>query len=434
MSNPSTAQSVPTPQPAAPDPAATTAARRNFLRFWAGQTLSEFGTRIGAVGMPVIAVDLLRADNQQVGILSALGSVGFLLFGLPAGAWIDRWLKRHTMIIADLVRLLAVLAIPLLWTVGELRIWHLYVVSGVVGLATVFFDVAYQSYIPVLVTDQEIGRANARLEATAQLATTGGPALGGLLMRVLSAPLVMLSDAFAYTSSVVTLALTRDTERRRSASERQHRSLGAEIAEGLRFVGNQPVIRRLVLSMGFSAVFANVVATLLPILVLRQIGLSAFMLGVVMTFGSIGGAIGAMMAPRLRQRFSSGLVIAGGLVVAAMFCMVSPLAALAGRGDRPLATVLLIVSECGMVAGAVAFNVTQVSLRQRLCPKNLLGRMNASIRFAVWGSTPIAAMLAGWLGTQIGVVPTMWIGSVGALLTVLPVLRIGRLIPADLSR
>ncbi|MFD5393464.1 MFS transporter [Streptomyces sp. NPDC127097] len=402
-----------------------------FLRFWFGQTLSQFGTRIGTLGMPVIAVDVLHAGNTQVGILGAVSTISFLLVGLPAGAWVDRWLKRPTMMLAALIRALVVLAIPWLWFTGGLQIWHLYVVATLVGLVTVFFDVAYQSYVPILVPAGDVGRANARLEATSQLATTGGPALSGLFMRVVSAPVLMLGDTLSYLVSFGCLASIKDSEvqQRREAGPR--RALATEIGEGLRFVRDQPVIRRLVVAMGFSNLFVSMVSTLMPILVLRTIGLDAFMLGVVMTCGSIGGVLGAGLAPMLRRRLSDGTVIAGGLLAAGVFVMVTPVAGLISGTHRNLGTVLLMIAEFCMTAAALVYNVTQVSLRQRLCPKHLLGRMNASIRFVVWGSIPLSAFLAGWLSSLMGVVPTLWIGGIGSLLTALPILGIGRLIPVD---
>jgi MFS-type transporter involved in bile tolerance (Atg22 family) len=403
---------------------------RGFLRFWCGQTFSQFGSRVGTLGMPVIAIDTLHAGATQVGILGAASTVSFLLVGLPAGTWVDRWPKRRTMMAAALVRSVAVLAIPCLWFAGRLGIGYLYAVAVLVGLATVFFDVAYQSYVPFLVHEHDIGRANARLEATAQLAATGGPALSGLLLRVVSVPVLMLVDALSYVASLGCLALVEDSEARHRRTARRRRSLAAETGEGLRFVRDQPVIRRLVLAMGFSNLFMCMVVTLMPILVLRTLGLDAFLLGVVMAFGSIGGALGAAVAPMLRRRFSDGTVIAGGLFTAALFVMVNPVAGLL-PGHRTLATALLMTAEFGTTAAALVYNVTQVSLRQRLCPRRLLGRMNASIRFVVWGGIPVSAVLAGWLSSLLGMVPALWIGGAGSLLTALPVLGIGRLIAAD---
>ncbi|MEW2176208.1 MFS transporter [Streptomyces sp. NPDC005406] len=400
----------------------------NFGRFWFGQTLSQFGARIGTLAMSVTAIELLHADSREVGILGAASTVCYLLIGLPAGAWVDRMFKRRTMMWAALVRALAVLVLPLLWFTGDLGMGALYAVALVVGVVTVFFDVGYQSYVPVLVPEEDIAPANARLEATSQVSTLAGPALAGLLMRVVSAPVVLLMDSFAYFFSFLCLTATKDGEQKSDLAPRTKGRLAADIGEGLRFVRDQPVIRRLAVSMGVSNFFATMVATLVPVLVMTTIGFDAFMLGLIMTFGAIGGVLGAMLAPRARQRFSLGTIMSAGLLTAAFFTAASPLAVLVSDSSKALAGAVLLVGEFGLTVGALLYNVTQVSLRQKLCPKNLLGRMNASIRFVVWGSMPVAAIAAGWLGTAIGVVPTLWIGVVGSVVTVLPILTIDKVL------
>lgn len=408
-------------------------ASTNFRRFWFGQTLSQFGTRIGTLGLSVTAVELLDANTRQVGVLGAASTVCYLLIGLPAGAWVDRLLKRKTMMWAALIRCITILAVPLLWLTGDLRIEVLYVVAVLVGVVSVFFDVAYQSYVPVLVPVEDIGAANARLEATAQVSTLGGPALAGLLMRVVSAPVVMLVDAFTYLVSFLSLSVTKDAEQKPAPAAEAKGRLLADIGEGLRFVRDQPVIRRLAVSMGVSNFFATVVSTLVPVLVMRTIGFDSFMLGLVMTCGAAGGVLGALLAPKARQRFSVGAVMSCGLLTAAFFTVANPVAAVLAPHSKVLAGAVLLLGEFGMTVGALLFNVTQVSLRQTLCPKNLLGRMNASIRFVVWGSMPLAALVAGWLGSAIGVTETLWVGVVGSVVTVLPILTIDRVMASGLG-
>ncbi|WP_405888361.1 MFS transporter [Streptomyces longwoodensis] len=402
----------------------------NFRRFWFGQTLSQFGTRIGTLGLSVTAVELLDADTRQIGVLAAASTVCYLLIGLPAGAWVDRLLKRKTMMWAALIRCLTILTVPLLWLTGDLRIEVLYGVAVLVGVVSVFFDVAYQSFVPVLVPEEEIGAANARLEATAQVSTLGGPALAGLLMRVVSAPVVMLVDAFTYLVSFLSLSVTKDAEQKPAPAAGARNRLLTDIAEGLRFVRDQPVIRRLAVSMGVSNFFATVVSTLVPVLVIRTIGFDSFMLGLIMTCGAAGGVLGALLAPKARQRFSAGTVMSCGLLTAAFFTIANPVAVVIAPHSKVLAGAVLLLGEFGMTVGALLFNVTQVSLRQTLCPKNLLGRMNASVRFVVWGSMPLAALVAGWLGSAIGVKATLWVGVAGSLATVLPILTIDRVMAA----
>lgn len=400
----------------------------NFARFWTGQTLAQFGARLAAVALPVLAVQLLQATPQQLGYLNAAETAAFLVVGLPAGAWVDRWFKRRTMLRADLVRFVASFAVPLLWFTHHLHVWHLYLVGAVVGIASVFFDVAHQSFVPVLVPDEEIGLANARLETTSQIATMGGPALGGLALKVISAPVLMLADAFGYLASVVFLFLTRDDEAAHRAAAAARRpveptTLVQEIREGLAHVLRHPALRRIVASTGLSNLFATLITTLAPLLILHRIGLSAWQFGVAMTAASLGGAVGAMITPRVQRRLSTAQAMRAGIVIA---CVSGVLVPLAGQvHQRPVAWALLIVADFGTSVGVLIYNLTQVSMRQRLCPKHLLGRMNASIRFVVWGVMPLSALLGGVLGQHWGLMHTMWFGTLAGFVALLPLIGIG---------
>jgi len=244
---------------------------RNFLTMWSGQALSQFGAQITELAVPVLAVLLLHATEFEVGLLTAANVAAFLLIGLPAGAWIDRMRKRHVMIWADSVRAVALGLLPLLWWMGMLQMWHLYVVALVMGVATVFFDVSYQSVIPSLVEPSQIAEANGKLQATEQLANISGPAIGGWLIAVLAAPLAILATVGTYVASFVALLLTRDQEARREPQDRG--PILREIVEGLRFVFTETLLRRIVGTTGTSNFFNTVSMTMLPIFILRALGI-----------------------------------------------------------------------------------------------------------------------------------------------------------------
>src|SRR6478609_11796071 len=188
---------------------------RNFLTMWSGQALSQFGAQITELAIPVLAVLLLNATEWEVGVLTAANVAAFLVVGLPAGAWIDRMRKRHVMIWADLVRAVALGMLPLLAMLGVLEMWHVYVVALVMGVATVFFDVSNQSFLPSLVRRDQIAEANGKLQSTEQLAGLAGPAAGGWLVSVLAAPVALLIDAATYVVSFIALMFTKDHEKLR---------------------------------------------------------------------------------------------------------------------------------------------------------------------------------------------------------------------------
>ncbi len=187
---------------------------RNFLWLWGGDAISQLGSQFTLLAIPVLAVTILQATELEVGFLNAAQTAAFLLVGLPAGAWVDRMRKRRVMITADLVRAVALGVIPVLAITGTLHIWHLYVVAAVVGIATVFFDVSYQSYPPILLPGNQIGSANSKLEATAQVARIGGPGLAGGLLAIVSVPVLFIVDAVSYLVSAFAIWKIRDEEQR----------------------------------------------------------------------------------------------------------------------------------------------------------------------------------------------------------------------------
>ncbi|GAA3200006.1 MFS transporter [Microbacterium terregens] len=389
---------------------------RNFLTFWSGQAFSQFGSQIQELAIPVLAVLILNATELQVGMLSAAGVAAFLVVGLPAGAWIDRMRKRRVMIWADAVRAVALTALPLLWWLGALQMWHLYAVALIVGVATVFFDVSYQSIIPSLVRPAQIAEANGKLQATYEVANITGPGIGGWLIGIIAAPFAILTTVGTYLISFAALLFTRDDEPERAPEDRA--PILHEIWEGLRFVFAEKLLRRIVGTTATSNFFNMVSTTMLPIFLLRELGLSPASMGVIFSLGAVGGLIGAVATPHIVRWLGEARSIPLSSIGFSVVAVFLPVAAMVPSIAFPL-----LVAQ-GFVGSFTVlwYNVTQVTFRQRITPPRLLGRMNASIRFVVWGVMPIAAVLSGALGTWLGVVATMWIGAVGQLLAALFVL------------
>lgn len=382
----------------------------NFLTMWGGQALSQLGEQISMLAIPVLAVLLLNATAFEVGVLNAASTAAFLIVGLPAGAWIDRMRKRRVMIAADAVRAVTLAAIPVLWELGALRMWHVYLVALIIGVATVFFDISYQSFIPSLVRSSQISEANGKLETTSQLAHLVGPAFAGWLIGVLSAAVALSVNALTYVASFVALLLTRDHERPRAPED--HAPIIREIGEGLRWVFGNPLLRRIVGTTATANFFGSIAGTLLPIYALRELGLTPVMLGVIFSLSAVGGLLGAVATPRIVARIGEARAIP---VATIGFCAV-PFFLPAISLVPELAFPFLVIQFFFASFTVLLYNITQVTFRQRITPARLLGRMNASIRFVVWGVMPIAALLAGLLATWIGVVPTLWIAAVGELL------------------
>ncbi len=383
-----------------------------FLALWTGQTISTVGNQLSGLAFPVFAVTMLHINEWQMGILNAAGTASFLLVGLTAGALVDRMRKRRVMIVADFIRLAATLSIPILYFTGVIQIWHLFIAAAINGLATVFFDVSYQSYVPILVPKDKIASANSALETTSQISGIAGPAIVGFLLTVIRAPLVLVVDAFSFLLSVFSLSVIRDREV--PASKHERRPLRKEIAEGVRFVWNNRIIRSISFTTATTNLFGTAAATLIPLVLLRDLHISTATFGLIESFAAVGGLLGAISAAKLAQWIGEGQLVVASALLAGVVAFAP---AIAVNFDQFTAVVIFTIAQALGAFTVLTYNITQVSARQRLCPERLLGRMNASIRFFVWGVMPIGALLSGAVATAIGIIPVLWICAFGGLLS-----------------
>jgi MFS family permease len=384
---------------------------RDFMLLWAGQSVSGLGSEVSVLALPLLAIDVLHATTFQVGLLTSVEMLPFLLVGLPAGAWVDRLRRRPVLIAADIGRALVIASVPIAWALSALTLAQLYAVSLVSGVLTVFFDVAYQSYLPLLVEPDELVDGNGKLAATDSGAQVAGPAVAGLLVGAVGAANAVLADAASFVVSFVTLiaiGAPEEKPERLAGHDGQPTKLRTEIAEGLRFVWHEPRIRSVAFATSTSNLFTVMVVAVNLLFLRRQLHLSPGRIGVLLAVGSIGGVVGAVLAGRIAARIGVGRTILWTIALCGIGMFAYPLAT--------RASAIVFVPLGGFVASAcgVAYNINQVSLRQALCPGRLQGRMNASVRFMVWGTMPIGGVIGGLLGTTIGLRPTLWVAAGGA--------------------
>ena len=378
------------------------------MHLWAGQTAAQVGFQVGTLATSAIAITVLHASETQIGILSGLQTLAVLIVGLPAGAWVDGWRKRHVMITANLARIAALVSIPIAYAFFSLTIAHLMVVAALLGLSTVFFDVAYQSYVPMIASKRYIGAANGRLEASYQVGRAGGPGLGGWLLGVLAPPLAYLLTASTYVCSTWAIWRIRTPEPRPAHSDA---SLRSQIVDGLSFVRGQRLLFPLFSCIACAAFAGAGIQVLLPILVLRTLGMSATQLGLLLSAGALGGILGALTRPAWITRLGIGRCIVITNIVG-----VSALLAQPASVHIPVAAAWVIACS-GVISSyfITIYNVTQMSLRQEICPPDMLGRMNAIFRFAVWGVMPLGSFVAGIIASWVGVEATMYIFTAASI-------------------
>ncbi len=387
---------------------------RDFMRLWIGQSVSRLGDQFTGFALPVLAVLALNPSAAEMGILAAAGTLPFLLFGLLVGVWVDRLRKRPVLIVGDLGRGILVGTVALLGFARLLQMSYLYVFAFAVGVLTVFFDIAYQAYLPVLVPRETLTDANSKLETTSSLAQVGGPSLAGVVVEVLTAPAAMLFDAVSFLFSTGTLLRIRKPEPDPRAF--RNGSISKDLREGLRVVLGEPRLRMIAGCTATSNFFSNVLFALFVLYAINELGFSPLALGFVQAIGAAGGVFGAILATRIAGRIGVGWAIILGVAFGSFVMIPVPLV------TGPLAFWVISAGLAGALFGGLVYNINQVSFRQTIVPVRLQGRLNATMRTIVWGTIPIGGLVGGFLGEALGIRTAMLIGALGGCFSFLWVL------------
>ena len=396
--------------------------QRDYLKYWSASTVSLFGTQVSQLAIPVIAVLLLDATPFEVGLLATVEMLPWIFFTLPAGVWVDRLPRRRILIGGDLGRAIVLGSIPVAWGLGVLTIWQLYLVGFANGVLTVFFDVADQSYLPTVVDREELVEGNAKLQVSASAAQILGQPIGGSIIALVSAPFAVTIDALSYVGSATLISRVKRVEASRTGpggegGDAPARSgMRTEMAEGLRYVLGNPILRSIAACTGSSNLCTNIVFAVFAVYVYRDLGLSPAAIGLVGGIAGFGILAGALIANRLATRFGVGRTIVGSALLYGPAGLLIPLA----PADAPIPFFAAAMFLSGALA--IVYNVNQVSLRQAITPERLLGRLNGTMRFLVWGTMPIGSLLGGILATVLGTHEAIWIGSILLVFTFVPLL------------
>ncbi len=437
----------------------------DFAKLWSAATISLFGTQISTLAIPFIAAVVLRASPGEVGLLTTINFLPFILFTLPAGVWVDRMRRRPILIAADLGRALLLLSIPVAWWAGVLSMPQLYVVGFLTGVLTVFFDVADMSYLPSVVGREQLVEGNAKLQMSASAAQVLGQPVGGGLIAAVTAPVAMLIDVVSYLVSAVLILFIRRPEAgggdpapvspppgarasqaddvtqpaasgvsvvaEAAASEFEladrpagpaeaaasRAGMRAEVSEGLRYILGHRYLSRIAATTGSSNLFSNIAFAIFPVYAYVVLALTPAEVGLIGGAGGAGVLLGALLSSKVAAWLGVGRAIVSSILLGAGFGLLLPLASLA---PRPVAVVLLGAGFFLSSIANVIYNVNQVSLRQAITPDQMLGRMNATMRFLVWGTIPIGSLIGAGLAEVAGVTVTVWVGAVLGLLAFLP--------------
>jgi MFS family permease len=377
-----------------------------FRRFWLAQGVSLVGDQISLLALPLVGVLVLDADAAQMGYLFTAGLLPNLLFSLHAGALVDRrGRRRQTMIAADAGRALLTATIPLAYAFDALTLWQLYAVAFLTGTLSVLFFVSYSGLFTALVPRERYLDANAVLHGTRALSYVSGPSLAGLLVQLLSAPVTLAVDALSFVGSAIFLGSIAPAEPERETAERGH------LVAGARFIRRTPTLLASLAATATVNFFNFVFSALFVLYATRTLGVHAGTLGLVLGAGAVGGVVGSVVTGRIAARIGIGPAFALGCFLFPAPLVLVPLAA----GPKPLVLACLFVAELGSGLGVMILDISVGSIFQAVVPDRLRARFSGAYMVVNYGVRPVGALVGGTLGSTIGLRPTLWIASVGAI-------------------
>ena len=377
-----------------------------FRRYWSGQTISMFGDQISSIVLPLVAVLTLHVNPAQMGLLAALVWLPSLLFGLHAGAWVDRrGQRRRTMIVADLGRAVLLASIPACAAAGLLTIWQLYAVAFGTGVFSVLFTVSQPAVFVALMPEDSYLSGNSLLYGSRAMSFVGGPSVGGVLVQVLTAPVAVLADAVSFLGSAFFLSRIRPAEPPANRAER-----GA-LTAGARFIRHNEIVRASLVGVATVNFFNFVFFALFVLYAVRSLQVRPGELGLVLGAGAVGGVIGAIVTTRLADWLGVGRVYTWSCLVFTAPMILVPLAG----GPKPVILAMLFASEFGSGFGVMVLDISIGSIFAVVIPNQVRARVSGAFQAVNYGVRPLGALLGGFLGSAIGLRPTLWIAAAGGM-------------------
>src|SRR5436190_13314413 len=382
------------------------------MHLWTAETVSQLGSQVSLLAIPLVAINVLQATTFVVDALTAVEMSPFVIFGLLAGVAVDRLPRRPVLVWSDVGRAAALITIPVAHYFGWLTLGQLLAVVFVTGTLTVFFDVAYMSYLPALVERDQLADGNAKLEISRSAAQIAGPGLGGLLVQLVGAATAVVTDALSFVVSALSIRGIRAKEAELVKTPDDVtgvRRVGREVREGLTYVFHHRYLRSIAASTATSNFFSSMIQAVFLLYAVRELNYSAGVVGLVYVLGNLGTLITAPASARITRAVGLGRTIWGSMFI----CGVGGL--LLGIAPRSNAFGWFVVAWLLFSAFSTLYNIGQVSFRQAITPHRLQGRMNASMRFMVWGTMPFGSLAGGILGTAIGLRPTLLVAGIGGM-------------------
>ena len=384
---------------------------RDFGRLWGGETVEWVSDSITSLAVPTIAILIFNAGPLEMGVLSALGNVGYPALGLFAGVMVDRWRRRPVLIWSNIIQVVALGSIPAAFFLGVLSLYQLFIVTLVMSATTVFFNVAYTAYLPTLIAREDLVEGNSKLETSSSAAAVVGPPIAGGLIQIVGAAASVALDALG--TLIAAIAIFSITKPEPPPSRPPQPRFWNEIREGVRVVAETPSLRNLAASTSVLNIGNTMFFAVFYLFIYNQLKMSPLVAGITLGIGAVGVVVGAVIAPKLLELMGLGSTLTTALTINGLG-LLAVQASIYGPATVLLAPLWLIAN-----IGIPIYNINQVSFRQILVPDGLQGRMNATMRTLGYGAATLGALIGGIIGAHYGILTTMTAGALIAILAAL---------------
>ncbi|MCC3762850.1 MFS transporter [Glycomyces sp. TRM65418] len=387
----------------------------DHLKLFTSVGASQIGLQIAYFSISIIAVVVLDLSESQIGVLYAMDQIALVLFGLLVGVWVDRLRDKPIIIVSEIFRAAVMLSVPVAWALDALTVWHVYAAMFLLGVASVFFDVAQVSFVPRLIDNNSLTRGNSRIHGIRSASDTGGPLAAGPLVSLLTAPVAIVVAVVSFAVSAFSVTRIQYREEEPERAEKPH--VWTEIVQGVKFIFHDMILRNIAIASAWCNLSVGAFQAMLMVFLIREAGQSSEVAGFILAGSGAGGVLGAMLVGRLSKRAGVGPTAIAALAVS------GPGMAIVAASGPGWGAAVAFAGQVVFVSAVVVFNVNVISYRQAVTPDDMQGRVGATQRVICWAAMAVGSILGGFTGDLLSARAVLLIAAAMLCLGFLPLLR-----------